>query len=368
MASVLQIFGYIITWTAFPLGIASCLNRVFCCKFVTRCWKVDDYMSIMVGITLIPALVFWQRNLMLCSQAGSTKCSYFDPSGELIKWLYILAIYYSTMHFFIKNAFLTYYLRLSIHRGFRLFIGLGFGLNIGLFLINLLLIVFQCIPVAAAYKPLMRLKGAECMNRYYVLMAPSTVNVIFDFYVFILPIPTLWQLQMPMRRKLGVISVFAFGGISVILGVIRFHSLWKLIDLNPEQTAKGVGEVLIVAALELNVAAIAVNLPAIRSIYVKYAKRYRKVGSSSNAGGISRSQTYTVSSSSKSPQKLQFELAKSPRRPASRPPPPRPGPPEPAQTGSEDCIWNGPTAHSPTTTIWAGGHSGMQETMESTTR
>ena len=108
-------------------------------------------------------------------RAGSTKCSYFDPSGELVKWLYILAVYYSTMHFLIKNAFLTYYLRLSVQRSFRLFIGLGFGLNIGLLLINLLLIVVQCIPVAAAFNPLRRIAGAECMNRYYVLMAPSTV-------------------------------------------------------------------------------------------------------------------------------------------------------------------------------------------------
>lgn len=193
-------------------------------------------------------------------------------------------------------------------------------------------------------------------------------NVILDFYVFFLPIPTLWKLQMPMRKKLGVISVFAFGGISVILGVIRFHSLWKLVDLNPKQTARGVGEVLIVAALELNVAAIAVNLPAIRSIYVKYAKKPNRVGGSSNAGGISRSQTYTVSSSGKSPQKLQFELAKPPRQPASRPPPPRREPPEPTRTSSEDDVWDGPTTHSPTTTVWAGRHSGMQETMELTTR
>jgi hypothetical protein len=108
-------------------------------------------------------------------RAGSTRCSYFDPTGELVKWLYILAVYYSTMHFLIKNAFLTYYLRLSIHRSFRLWVGLGFGLNIGLFLINLALIVFQCIPVAAAFTPLLRIKGAECMNRYYVLLAPSTL-------------------------------------------------------------------------------------------------------------------------------------------------------------------------------------------------
>lgn len=113
---------------------------------------------------------------------------------------------------------------------------------------------------------------------------------------------------MPLQRKIGVISVFAFGGLSVILSIIRFHPLLKLVHLDPRVTAKGVGEVIIVASLELNVAAIAVNLPAIRSIYVKYAKKYQIVGNRSNQAGISRSQTYTVSTSSKSPQKTQFEL------------------------------------------------------------
>lgn len=51
MASVLQIFGYIITWTAFPLGIASCLARAYCCRWVVHGWKIDDYMSIIMGVS-----------------------------------------------------------------------------------------------------------------------------------------------------------------------------------------------------------------------------------------------------------------------------------------------------------------------------
>jgi hypothetical protein len=57
------------------------------------------------------------------------------------------------MHFMLKNAFLAFYLRLSLDRFFRFFIGFRFGLNMALLLINILIIVFQCIPVQAAYKP-----------------------------------------------------------------------------------------------------------------------------------------------------------------------------------------------------------------------
>jgi hypothetical protein len=88
--------------------------------------------------------------------------------------MYILAIYYSGMHFLIKNTFLAFYLRLSPNRIFRLLIGVGFGLNIGLLFINILLLVFQCIPVSAALSVLGRLK-AECMNQDFTLYGPATV-------------------------------------------------------------------------------------------------------------------------------------------------------------------------------------------------
>jgi hypothetical protein len=106
---------------------------------------------------------------------------------------------------------------------------------------------------------------------------------------------------MPRRKKMGVISVFLFGAGSVIMGIVRFHSVLKLLQIS--NTSHGVGETMIVVALELNLAAIAVNLPAIRSIWVKrskdrssatltnqYGSKSRK-GLSSNTFGSARPRT-----------------------------------------------------------------------------
>jgi hypothetical protein len=90
------------------------------------------------------------------------------------QFLYILPLYYTAMHLLIKAAFLTYYLRLSPNRRCRLWIGVGFGLNFGSFMISLLIFVFQCIPVSAALKNLGRLRG-QCMDREFVLFAPSAI-------------------------------------------------------------------------------------------------------------------------------------------------------------------------------------------------
>jgi hypothetical protein len=72
---------------------------------------------------------------------------------------------------------------------------------------------------------------------------------------------------MPLRKKLAVISVFAFGGASVIMGAIRFHTLLAL--LSYFNTSHGFGETIVVIALELNLAIIAVNLPSMRFLWVK---------------------------------------------------------------------------------------------------
>ena len=101
---------------------------------------------------------------------------------------------------------------------------------------------------------------------------------------------------MPTKRKLAVLSVFLFGGASVIMSIIRFHSVVFVQSLN--NTSKNIGEVMIVVALELNFAAVAVNLPAIRAIWVKGwngQKGGRAPGAGAGLNGISKRQTYTVS-------------------------------------------------------------------------
>jgi len=241
-------------------------------------------MNIVNAAILIGALAIWQTALLLgCGGEEPNRCNYFAADGTLVKvgvpnartpssrtdrgqYFYAMSVYYSVMHFLIKGTFLTFFLRLSPNRTFWLWTGVGFGLNIGMVMINIFFIVFQCIPISAAWNTLARI-NAQCLNPQFIVYGPGAVNTLLDFYVFVLPIPTLWKLQMPFRRKLAVISVFAFGGAAVIMGLIRFHSLVAVQSLF--ETSRGIGEIIIVAALELNLATIAVNLPAIRSIWIR---------------------------------------------------------------------------------------------------
>lgn len=112
---------------------------------------------------------------------------------------------------------------------------------------------------------------------------------------------TVWGLQMPLRRKIAILSVFTFGSFALIVGLVRFHSL---ISLNAfTNTAHGVGEMMIVAALEFNFAILAVNLPAMKCLYLKMMGRDTMGGSSGPSYTPDGKKGYGLSSLGRKAQK-----------------------------------------------------------------
>ena len=57
----------------------------------------------------------------------------------------------------------------------------------------------------AAFRSLDYAKGMS------LSVAQSVAGVAIDFLVFCLPIPVVWKLQLPLRKKIGVLAVFMTG-------------------------------------------------------------------------------------------------------------------------------------------------------------
>ena len=51
------------------------------------------------------------------------------------------------------------------------------------------------------------------VHRDLLLLIPSGLNTLADVALLILPIPTLWHLQMPLRPRLGLIAVLLLGSL-----------------------------------------------------------------------------------------------------------------------------------------------------------
>jgi len=199
-------------------------------------------------------------------------------------------VYYS-VHWVIKSAFLLFYLRLSPSPTFRIAVYIGGALNGVILIINILLACFQCVPFDEILHPGTH-PDAVCISKLVLLIGPSILNILEDFYILILPIYTVMNLQMSLRRKAAVLGVMVFGSSSVIIACFRLMPLLELND-SPD-TSWVLGKMVIVAALEIQFAIIAVNLPSLKALWTKFGG-----GSSSGSGpggGSSTQKGYKLSS------------------------------------------------------------------------
>ncbi|KAL8892974.1 MAG: hypothetical protein Q9192_005539 [Flavoplaca navasiana] len=51
----------------------------------------------------------------------------------------------------------------------------------------------------------------ECARNDYLNTWPGLFNILSDFYLLILPLPAVWGLQLPTRKKLGICAMFLTG-------------------------------------------------------------------------------------------------------------------------------------------------------------
>lgn len=83
-----------------------------------------------------------------------------------------------------------------------------------------------------------------------------------------------------MRRKIAVLCVIGFGGISVLIACCRIVILLRLSSPSPSlDTSYILGTMIVVSALEIQSAIIAVNLPSLKALWTKYT------GATSGANG-----------------------------------------------------------------------------------
>ena len=80
--------------------------------------------------------------------------------------------------------------------------------NFLFYFISFFLEVFSCSPVKKYHMPWIE---GTCMNYNVLNVAASSVNAASDIIILILPQVRIWNLQMPLSRRIAVSAVFLIG-------------------------------------------------------------------------------------------------------------------------------------------------------------
>ncbi len=158
-----------------------------------------EYPSYSTWRTLYPGRT-WP---LLWSILLSISCSQIEIS--------VFNMVYPPSIFFAKLALFLLYLRIfSCSRRTRGAIYFGIVLNFLFYAAITIVFGIQCIRrpgqswQEATSSPLCRVSGRDGI-------AQGSFGIVSDLYIFILPIPVIWGLQMQLRRKIAVCAVFFTG-------------------------------------------------------------------------------------------------------------------------------------------------------------
>ncbi|KUI59168.1 hypothetical protein VP1G_06434 [Cytospora mali] len=141
----------------------------------------------------------------------------------MLQTIYSTRLLYIAGMSFVKVALLVFYLRLDPRRPMRLSLYVFIGGLTAFNIISFFILAFSCTPPAMFWGD--QVPGGKCMAPESQLMfynVNGILNIIIDLGIYLVPIPMLWAIKMPLRQKLGVIGIFALGLLSVAAGCVRF--------------------------------------------------------------------------------------------------------------------------------------------------
>ena len=166
---------------------------------------------------------------------------------------------------FAKLSILLLYLRIFFPTGASRttlwwLIHLTMWLNILYTVALTLATTLQCVPYGLPW-------GNTCINQYLVLILSSAINIVSDIIVLIIPMGSIWSLQMSRKTKWAVWALFAFGSLAPLASIARLA--YQIPKANSDNKTVVYPTVAILATAEQVVAMIGGSIPIVSATAIR---------------------------------------------------------------------------------------------------
>jgi hypothetical protein len=91
--------------------------------------------------------------------------------------------------------------------------------------------ILRCTPIRGYWEVSAK---QSCINIRATLVAVAGLNCASDILVYLWPAKPLWSLQLPLKRRLGLIFIFAVGLVVCVAGICRYVDLCYLCASCPD--------------------------------------------------------------------------------------------------------------------------------------
>ncbi|KAG9777535.1 hypothetical protein ABEF93_000394 [Exophiala dermatitidis] len=246
--------------------------RLYSRLFITRAPGLDDLLAVLAlfaSIALSVLVIIGNKLYYSGRHVWDIPPSTFVPHRINVwasMWCYVVA---ATL---IKISVLLFYRRLSVKfsRIFLVATWLGIVYNV-LYLAGFgLTLLLICDPVRAYWKQFDFSWAAstsyKCGAENVALPASAGLSVLGDLYSTLLPLLLIFNLDLPLRQKAALYSLFALGFLAISAGIVRTLLLYNMLNTDYDFTWV-LWETWIWAVVELYVALSAASAPALKPFF-----------------------------------------------------------------------------------------------------
>lgn len=155
--------------------------------------------------------------------------------------------------------------------------------------------IFQCSPMKA-YWELAPEYSYRCLNSGAIVFSASVINIFTDFLVTVLPMPLIWNLKLPARQRIAVISIFGLGIVVNVAGSVRTVYVYKSMIASYDSTWLG-WPILLAASVEISMGLICASAPALRPLVAFFLPRLLQTSRNYNSSYNNHEQSRKLYSS-----------------------------------------------------------------------
>ncbi|KAL4870206.1 hypothetical protein BDV12DRAFT_166386 [Aspergillus spectabilis] len=236
------------------------LARVYTRTKLIKRMEANDWMIV---IALILSFVF--MSFFIVEALNGMGMHIVDiPTPILLKQMrafWITIPFYNAALLCAKASILMQYFRVFPSRRMRHTCWLMIGLLATYGTWAVLSGFLNCIPVARFWDT--TVKGS-CLSSKGLWFSNASMHIATDLAILIIPIPALATLELPMKQRVALISIFALGGFVCITSICRLVALKKIAD-SSDPTYDNIGAATW-SAIECNVGIICACLPTLRPL------------------------------------------------------------------------------------------------------
>ncbi|KAK4208919.1 integral membrane protein [Rhypophila decipiens] len=257
--------------------------RVYTRAVILKGFGLDDWILIVAQILCLGAIAI----IGMEEHYGLGKHIWLILDKPAIFENYLVTFYasllvYNASLLLVKISITLMYRRIFVTRIMRIvtvttlvfLVAWGFAMEFSL--------AFICVPAKRFWDISANPEGF-CHDFLKVFLAVAVTNMLTDFIIFLIPLPSIRTLQLPLKQKLALAFILCLGLLTCIVSIIRLQSLpaaAAAVDTTWDNT-----EAALWSIIELTVAIIAACLPTLGPLMSRFFPRFMNLSSSARNNG-----------------------------------------------------------------------------------